>query len=250
MGEDMRLRGWFLKAKMRIVPFLFTSNDMHCYLKEQNVSVGEGTIFYNPGTITIDTSRPCLLQIGKHCKITSGVVVLTHDYSRSVLRRVYGEVLGEAGKTVIGDNVFIGMNSIILMGSKIGSNVIVGAGSVVSGRIPDNVVVAGNPARIIRTLDEQYRIRKIRVVDEAVLYTQEFERMYGRVPDIRELDPFYHLFMPRDMEEVRKHGLRMKLGGDNEEEIIHAFLNSEAMFDGYEGFMAYYREKTYGKSGV
>ena len=95
------------------------------------ISVGEGTIFY--GNNTIDRQRPWMLKIGKYCKITSGVTILTHDYSRSVLRRAYGEIIGEAGQTVIGDNVFIGMNAIILMGTKIGNNCIVGAGSVVGG---------------------------------------------------------------------------------------------------------------------
>ncbi|WP_289004957.1 acyltransferase [uncultured Parabacteroides sp.] len=50
----------------------------------------------------------------------------------------------------IGKNCFIGMNSIILKGTVIGDNSIVGAGSVVSGHFPENVVIAGNPARIIK----------------------------------------------------------------------------------------------------
>ena len=53
----------------------------------------------------------------------------------------------------IGDDCFIGMNSIILKGTKLGDNVIVGAGSVVCGEFPSNVVIAGNPARIIRNLE-------------------------------------------------------------------------------------------------
>ena len=53
------------------------------------------------------------------------------------------------GATIeIGDNVFIGMNSIILMGSHIGNNVIIGAGSVVSGNIPDNSVVGGSQPKL------------------------------------------------------------------------------------------------------
>lgn len=59
----------------------------------------------------------------------------------------------------IGNNVFIGMNTIILKGVNIGSNVIIGAGSVVTKDIPDNVVAAGNPCRPIMTIDE-YREKK------------------------------------------------------------------------------------------
>ena len=51
---------------------------------------------------------------------------------------------------LIGENCFIGMNSIVLKGTTIGKNSIVGAGSVVCGKFPENVVIAGNPARIIK----------------------------------------------------------------------------------------------------
>ena len=52
----------------------------------------------------------------------------------------------------IGDNVFVGMGARILKGSTIGSDSVIGAGSVVTGTIPDGVVAAGNPARVIREL--------------------------------------------------------------------------------------------------
>ena len=55
--------------------------------------------------------------------------------------------------TIIGKNVFIGTRSIILKGSKIGDNTIIGAGSVVAGEIPCNVIAAGNPCKIIKKLD-------------------------------------------------------------------------------------------------
>ena len=55
---------------------------------------------------------------------------------------------------IIGDDVFIGTQSIILKGSSIGEGSIIGAGSVVSGEIPANVIAAGNPAVIIRSLEE------------------------------------------------------------------------------------------------
>lgn len=63
--------------------------------------------------------------------------------------------LGIAKPITIGDNVWIGGNSVILMGVTIGNNVVVGAGSVVTKEIPDNAVVIGNPARIIKYIDNK-----------------------------------------------------------------------------------------------
>ena len=60
------------------------------------------------------------------------------------------------GKVVIGDYVYIGSNALIMPGVTIGNNVLVAAGSVVTKSIPSNSVVAGNPARIICTVDEYY----------------------------------------------------------------------------------------------
>ena len=66
-------------------------------------------------------------------------------------------MLCKAGVTRIGDNVLIGVHSIVTMGVKIGNNVIIGAGSVVTKDIPSNVVAAGNPAKDICTLDDYYK---------------------------------------------------------------------------------------------
>lgn len=55
---------------------------------------------------------------------------------------------------MIGEGCFLGANSIILKGTTLGKNVIVGAGSVVCGSFPDNVIIAGNPARIVKENEE------------------------------------------------------------------------------------------------
>lgn len=121
------------KIVSRFFPRLVTSDMLVRELKKRGVNIGKGTFIFDAGSTRIDSSRPELLKIGEYCKITGGVTILTHDYSRSVLRMVYGEVVGEAQQTIIGNNCFIGMNSIILMGSQIGNNCIIGAGSVVCG---------------------------------------------------------------------------------------------------------------------
>lgn len=64
------------------------------------------------------------------------------------------------GRVVIGDWVYIGTNSLIMPGVTIGNNVLVAAGSVVTKSVPDRMVVAGNPARIICTIEEYYERNK------------------------------------------------------------------------------------------
>ncbi len=233
------LKRRIVQLKQKLFPELFSSTDMLYFLRSAGIKIGKGTIFYHPGRTVVDVGRPCLLEIGEYCKITSGVTILTHDYSRSVLRRTHGEIIGEAGKTVIGDNVFIGMNAVILMGTKIGSNVIIGAGAVVSGNIPDNVVVAGNPARVIRTIQEHYEIRKAKCLKEAVEFANCFKDSNGRWPTTRELNPFFPLFLERSEDALKENKISMVLGGDNEQEVLAGFLETSPSFSGYEDFIAY-----------
>lgn len=65
------------------------------------------------------------------------------------------ERLGIAKPITIGNNVWIGGNSVVVMGVTIGDNVIIGAGSVVTHDIPDNAVAVGNPARVIKFIDNE-----------------------------------------------------------------------------------------------
>ena len=96
-------------------------------LRLGGAKIGKKVVVYSPESVDIDKSRPWLLSIGDYTKITKGVCILTHDYSLSVMRRVYGEWIGEGAETIIGENCFIGVNSILLMGTQLGNNVIVGA---------------------------------------------------------------------------------------------------------------------------
>jgi len=228
---------FFIKLKSKLIPTSLTSDEFCYLLRSDGIEIGKGTTFFNSSAITIDTQRPWMIKIGEYCKITSGVVILQHDYSRSVLRRVYGDIISEAGKTVIGNNVFIGMNSIILMGSKIGNNSIIGAGSVVNGAIPDNCVVAGNPARVICTLDQYYNKRKNKYVDEAKVCAQEFRKEYKRIPTITEMGAFFPLYLDRNLDKIREHHLKTNLSGDNEQEILEDFLKSKPVYASYDKFI-------------
>ncbi|WP_221074093.1 acyltransferase [Agarivorans aestuarii] len=97
----------------------------------------------------IDSLSPSCVNIGNNFVSGPGSMVLSHDASTFIHCGKY-----RVEQTEIGDNVFLGANSIILPGVKIGDNVIIGAGAVVSQSVEANVVVAGNPARSICTVDE------------------------------------------------------------------------------------------------
>lgn len=100
--------------------------------------------------------------MGNNVKIVNGVRFITHDGGVHVLRNLKKEYrnIDLFGRIVIKDNVFIGLNSIILPGVTIGTNVIIGAGSVVTRSIPDNTIVAGNPARIVGNIKQFESKRK------------------------------------------------------------------------------------------
>lgn len=123
------------------------------------------------------------------------------------------------------------------MGANIGDNVVIGAGSVVSGTIPANSVAAGNPARVIRTLDEQYERRKARQVEEAKLYARTFYEAYRRYPTVSEMGAFFPLYLKRDAAALKRYGLRTALSGDEESEVIADFLASEPVYESYEAFL-------------
>lgn len=87
------------------------------------------------------------IHIGAHTIITSRVTILSH---RLVPRKSLGRYDGEKVHTYIGDWCVIGIGATIMGGVRIGDEVVVGTGAVVTRDVPPNTIVAGNPAKIIR----------------------------------------------------------------------------------------------------
>lgn len=164
------------------------------YLKNLGVKIGKGVEIYRPFNTTIDIQNPHMLRIGNNVQMTGPVTILTHDYSWSIIKSVYGEILGNQQETVIGDNVFIGWGATILGGAHIGDNVIIGANAVVSGNVDSNSVYAGNPARKIMSLEEFKNKRVKRQLDEAVKYVLSYEKRFGKYPEESKLDEYFFLF--------------------------------------------------------
>ena len=117
------------------------------YRVGKSVYIGEGLYV----TDELDTDA-CDLAIGDRVAIAQRVtIVLSSHPNESVLRREFGTVLG---RTTIESDAWIGAGAIILPFVNVGREAVVGAGSVVTRDVPPRVVVAGNPARPLRTLEE------------------------------------------------------------------------------------------------
>ena len=112
--------------------------------KKRGGIVGKRCSFYN---VDIDYGNSYLVTIGDDVTL-SNCTILAHDASTD---KVCGYT--KFGKVSIGNNVFVGYGSVILPNVKIGNNVIIGTASVITKDIPDNSIVAGNPAKVIGDFD-------------------------------------------------------------------------------------------------
>jgi acetyltransferase-like isoleucine patch superfamily enzyme len=156
------------------------------YARKIGVSIGDNCRIYTRRW----GSEPWLISVGNKVTITNGVRFINHDGSTWLIsdergrRQLYRKI-------TIGNNVFIGMDCIILPGVKIEDNVIVAAGSVVTKSIPSNSVVGGNPARIITEFNT-YRERVLHeyVADSEMDKSKPYKERVNAV-----LDPSYKNFM-------------------------------------------------------
>jgi len=149
------------------------------YARHKGVSVGENCRIYTRNF----GSEPWMISIGNKVTITSGVIILTHDGSTWLMnddkgrRYLYRRV-------EIKNNVFIGVNSVIMPGVKIEDNVIVAAFSIVTKSVPSGVIIAGNPAKIIGSY-EAYRKEVLEnyISDKDMDYTLDYKKRIERVID-------------------------------------------------------------------
>lgn len=125
--------------KIAVKNFLINPLTDCCGIVNLPYFIEKGVTFKHPFGIVIHKN----VKVGKNCAIYQHVTIGYGKYSEEL----------KSNYPVIGDNVKIYPNSCLFGGIKIGNNVTIGAGSIVFKDVPDNAVVAGNPARIIRIKD-------------------------------------------------------------------------------------------------
>lgn len=112
-----------------------------------NIHVGKD-FYANFDCVILDT---CRVDIGQNCMMGPAVHIYTATHPLDANERIKGP---EYGKPVtVGDNVWIGGQAILNPGVSVGDNVIIGSGAVVTEDVPDNVVVQGNPATVVKELE-------------------------------------------------------------------------------------------------
>ena len=155
----IRMSFHIVKFPLKVLDYLSARLYMRSYLKILKL-LGvrfEGVPRYiSPGCKIDDFEK---ITFGENTVVSDKVVLLTHDYSLTTgLRKIGAAPDADVAfiKSIrLGSNVFVGMGAIILPGTHIGNDVIVGAGSVVRGKIPDNSILVGNPAVVVGALDEK-----------------------------------------------------------------------------------------------
>lgn len=205
------------------------------YLKKIGVTIGKRVTIFEPRKVYIDETRPFLITIGDDVKITNGVTILTHGYDWNVLAGVYNKVFGSAGKVTIGNNVFIGFHATILKGVTIGDNVIIGANSLVNKDIPNNVVVAGNPAKIIMSIEEYYKKRNLAQFAEAKQIYCSYVERYNKEPTVDLFEEFFWLFWNRN-EELPDRFKQQMNWHEEYDKTFEIFQTEKPMFESFEEF--------------
>jgi maltose O-acetyltransferase len=115
-------------------------------LVAQGLDLGPRT--YIGRGVYIDAGHPWLISIGEGSVVTAGAIVLAHDGSTQIHTGCT-----RIARTSIGKRVFVGAGAVILAGSTVGDESIVGPLTVVRGEVPPRSLVMGNPAQVVATVD-------------------------------------------------------------------------------------------------
>lgn len=203
------------------------------FLRKQGIKIGDD-LWVTPivKSLKIDITRPSLIEIGNQVRLNRNLTILTHDGGFYVLRNKYKEFIPQSGRVKIGNNVYFGRNCTVFKGVTIGDNCIIGFGSVITKDIPSNSVAVGAPAKVVSTLDDYYKKRKEKCVEEALDYARSIQERFNRKPRVEEFWEEFSLFLNGD-DECPKLPIKRQMGSAYE----HYKKKNKAIFDGFDDFL-------------
>lgn len=209
------------------------------YLRDKGIRIGGGTKFKEPKCTQIDVTRPELIEIGEHCFLHKGLILMTHDWTSWCFVQTHKEFLPSHGKITIGNNVWFGENVTVCKGVTIGDNCIIGIGSVVTKSIPSNSVAAGIPCRVICSYDDYFKKRNRIYTEEALEYAREILRT-GREPVIEDFYDDYPCFV--DGSNYQNYNYPYRRIFKSDEEFDYWLKNHQKVFNGFEDFIKHVKE--------
>jgi maltose O-acetyltransferase len=155
------------------------------YYIKRGMKVGKN--FNRQSGTRLDPSNCWLIEIGDDVIMGNKVQLIAHDFSI-----MHHTGYARFGRIVIGDRVFIGANSTILMNVRVGNDVVIGAGSLVNKNVPDGCVVAGVPAKVICSTTK---------------YIEKQQQLLSRAPQYKKKDTFYNGKMTKQKQLEILHAL-------------------------------------------
>ena len=209
------------------------------WMRHCGIKVGERCVVFNPKKIEVDITHPELLEIGNHVFLHAGTTLMTHDWAGYCFVESHGEFIPSHRAIKIGNNVWFGMNVTVLGGVKIGDNVIVGFGSIVTKDIPSNSVAVGVPAKVVCSYEEYYQKRlKLRTEETIELANAILDR--GREPVVQDFRDDYSCFVDGSNWQEYDYPYSVIF---NEEQFAWWKQHHKKEFDGFEDFMKYVKSK-------
>lgn len=204
------------------------------YLRRKGIKIGTHFLIQNHSvkSVLIDVTRPSLVTIGNNVTVNKNFNLFTHDFVCGVFLNKYHDFVPSSGRVTIGNNVRFGVNCTVLKGVTIGDNCFIGAGSIVTKDIPSNSIAVGIPCHVIMPLDDYYKKRKIKCVEEALEYARSIKERFGRRPEIEDFYEEFPLFL-KGTDEVSTLPIKEQLRDSYQYYREH----NKPVFDGFEDFL-------------
>lgn len=203
------------------------------YLRKKGIEIGDNFKIYGDiKSILIDTTRPSLVTIGHNVSLNSNFKLLTHDFVTHVFINKFHEFIPSSGRVKIGNNVGFGMDCTVLKGVTIGDNCFIGNGSIVSKDIPSNSIAVGRPAKVISSLEDYFKKRKEKCIEEALIYARSIQERHNRRPVITDFWEEFPLFINGEVE-CPELPIKSQLGSAYE----YYKKYHKAIYNGFEDFL-------------